>query len=99
MKDYRQLALRQLKDQQIPFAPVERRLGQLERTEKLLTEIIPDKKYPYPYVYYRITDFRTDSNPQLIFEAADLEHDLQLFIDDLNETVPPIPAEKFPEPV
>jgi RNA polymerase primary sigma factor len=99
MKDYRQLVLRQLKDQQIRFAPVEKRLGQLERSEKLLTEIIPGKKYPYQYVFYRITDFRTNSNPQLIIEAADLEHDLQLFIDDLNETVPPVPAEKFPEPV
>jgi RNA polymerase primary sigma factor len=99
MKDYRQPALRQLKDQQIRFAPVEKRLGQLERAEKLLTEIVPGKKYPYQYVCFRITDFRTETHPQLMIDAQDLEHDLQLFIDDLNVTVPPIPAERLPEPV
>jgi RNA polymerase primary sigma factor len=99
MKEYRHPALRQLKDQQVRFAPVEKRLGQLERIEKLLTEIQPGKKYPYQYVCFRITDFRTDSYPNLVLDAEDLEHDLQLIIQDLSETVPPVPAEKLPEPV
>ena len=80
MKDYRHPALRQLKEQQVRFAPVEKRLGQLDRIEKLLTEITPSKKYPYQYVCFRITDFRTDANPNLMIEGTELEHDLQLFI-------------------
>src|SRR5262245_18040217 len=99
MKDYRHPALRQLKDQQVRFAPVEKRLGQLERIEKLLTEISPGKKYPYQYLCFRITDFRTDSYPNLLIDAEDLEHDLQLFVEHLSETVPPVPAEKLSEPV
>ncbi|HMO37503.1 MAG TPA: RNA polymerase subunit sigma-70, partial [Gemmatales bacterium] len=99
MKDYRQPALRQLKEQQVRFAPVEKRLGQLERIEKLLSELVPSKNYPYQYICYRITDFRTDANPQLVISGADLEHDLQLFIQDLSDTVPPVPAEKLSEPV
>ncbi|HMP15719.1 MAG TPA: sigma-70 family RNA polymerase sigma factor [Gemmatales bacterium] len=87
MKDYRQPA------------PVEKRLGQLERIEKLLSELVPSKNYPYQYICYRITDFRTDANPQLVISGADLEHDLQLFIQDLSDTVPPVPAEKLSEPV
>jgi RNA polymerase sigma factor (sigma-70 family) len=99
MNDYRQSAIRSLKDQQVRFAPVEKRLGQLERSEKLLGEIIPGKKYPYQYVYYRIINHRSDDHPQLLIEATDLEHDLRLFIEDINDTVPPVPAEKLPEPV
>ena len=89
LKEYRHPALRQLKEQQVRFAPVDKRLGQLDRIEKLLTEITPSKKYPYQYVCFRITDFRTDANPNLLIEGKELEHDLQLFIQDLNETVPP----------
>jgi RNA polymerase sigma factor (sigma-70 family) len=99
MKDYRLPALRQLKEQQVRFAPVDARLGQLDRMEKLLSEISPSKKYPYQYVCYRITDFRTDANPNLLIEGKELEHDLQLFIEDLNNTVPPVPAEKLSEPM
>lgn len=99
MKDYRHPALRQLKEQQVRFAPVDARLGQLDRIEKLLSEISPSKKYPYQYVCYRITDFRTDANPNLLIEGKELEHDLQLFIEDLNSTVPPVPAEKLSEPM
>jgi RNA polymerase primary sigma factor len=99
LKDYRHPALRQLKEQQVRFAPVDKRLGQLDRIEKLLTEITPSKKYPYQYICFRITDFRTDANPNLLIEGKELEHDLQLFIQDLNETVPPVPAEKLSEPM
>ena len=99
MKEYRHPALRQLKEQQVRFAPVDKRLGQLDRIEKLLTEITPSKKYPYQYVCFRITDFRTDANPNLMIEGTELEHDLQLFIEDLNNTVPPVSTDKISEPM
>lgn len=99
MKEYRHPALRQLKEQQVRLAPVETRLGQLDRIEKLLSEITPGKKYPYQYICYRITDFRVDANPNLLFDGQDLEHDLQLFIEDLNKTVPPVSTDKIPEPM
>ena len=99
MRSYKHPAMKQLKDQQVRFAPVERRLDQLNRAERLLTEIEPARKYPYQYVCFRITDFRSESYPQLLVDGADLEHDLTLFIQDLAATVPAVPADQMPEPV
>jgi len=99
MSDYRNPAIRQLKDQQVRFAPVEKRQEQLDRLERLLAEVEPDRKFPYPYVCYRITDYRTNHYPQLLIEGKDLEHDLRLFIRDLAETVPPLPQDQVAEEV
>jgi len=99
MRSYKHPAMKQLKDQQVRFAPVEKRLEQLNRAERLLTEIDPAKKYPYQFVCFRVTDFRSDLYPQLLIDGADLEHDLTLFIQDLAATVPAVPAEELPEPV
>jgi hypothetical protein len=49
---YRHPALRQLKEQQARFAPKERRLEQIDRAERLLTETDPDKRYPYEYLVF-----------------------------------------------
>lgn len=99
MREYRHPALRQLKDQQIRFVPVEKLQQQLNRIEKLVTELDPHKKYPYQFVCYRITEFRSDSYPQLMIDGVDLEHDLRLFVEDLCEKIGPTPAELIPEPV
>jgi RNA polymerase sigma factor (sigma-70 family) len=99
MSDYRNPAIRQLKDQQVRFAPVEKQLEQLKRIEKLLSEIETGRKFPYQYVCFRITEFRSSSYPHLLIEGDDLEHDLRLFIRDLGATVPPVPAEELPEAV
>jgi RNA polymerase primary sigma factor len=99
MRDYKNPVMLQLSSQQTRFAPVERRLQQLNRAERFLTEINPEKKYPYQLVCWKITDFRPDSYPDLLLDGADLEHDLALLIRDLAATVPPVPAEEMPEPV
>ena len=36
------------------------------RVEKLLAEIEPEKKYPYQYICFRITEYRPDSYPDLV---------------------------------
>jgi len=99
MSDYRNPALRQLKEQQVRYAPVEKQLEQLDRTEKLLAELDTGRKFPYQYVCFRITEFRSTSYPHLIINGDDLEHDLQLLVRDLAANVPPVPAEDLPEPV
>jgi RNA polymerase sigma factor (sigma-70 family) len=99
MRQYKHPALRQLRDQQVRYAPAERRLEQLSRAEKLVTEILPEKLYPYQFVCYRITHYRSDQYPDLRISGRDLEHDLSLFIQDLSATVPAVPAEEVPEPV
>ena len=99
MRDYKNPALKQLKDQQVRFAPAEQRLQQLNRAERLLAEIDPTKKYPYQYLCFRITEYRPETFPHLLISGADLEEDLTLFIRDLAATVPAVPPEEVPEPV
>ena len=84
MDRYRHPALRQLKDQQVRFAPLDKRLEQIDRAEALLAEIDPDKKYPYQFVCYRIMDFRPDSYPGLLLDGSELKHDLRVFIEDVS---------------
>ena len=53
------------KEQQARFAPKERRLEQIDRAERLLGEIEPEKRYPYEYLVFRITGFRPERAPDL----------------------------------
>jgi RNA polymerase primary sigma factor len=84
---FKQMALRQLADQQVRFAPPARRREQALRAEKLLTEVEAGKHYPYQYVCFRITEFRPDSHGDLLIEGADLAHDLREMIRLLDDPV------------
>ena len=84
MDRYRHAALRQLKDQQVRFAPVDKRQEQVDRAETLLSEIDPTKNYPYQLIGFRILGFRSDTFPGLVLDGADLVHDLRVFIEDLS---------------
>src|SRR5438132_4947893 len=99
MSEFKNPAMKQLADQQVRFAPPSRRLDQLARAEKLLTEIDHGRQYPYQYVCYRITDFRPDSYPDLRIEGRDLEHDITLFIETIARATPAVPVESVSEPV
>jgi RNA polymerase sigma factor (sigma-70 family) len=92
-------ALKQLTDQQVRFAPPARRMEQLARAERLLAEIDVQKKYPYQFVCFRITEFRPDTFPELLIAGEELRHDLGLFIARLAESIPAIPVEEVQEPV
>ncbi|HEV3257833.1 MAG TPA: sigma-70 family RNA polymerase sigma factor [Gemmataceae bacterium] len=99
MISFKNPALKQLADQQVRFAPPARRLQQLSRAERLLGEIDPTKQYPYPFVCYRITDFRPNSYPDLLIDGYDLRHDLCLIIQELARSMPAMPVETLAEPV
>ncbi|MCS7014639.1 MAG: sigma-70 family RNA polymerase sigma factor [Gemmatales bacterium] len=99
VEKFRNELLRQLYDQTVRYAPVERKLEQLSRAERLLTEIEHQRTYPYQYVCYRLTGFRPDSHVDEMITGEDLEHDLSLFIAMLSESVPAVPVEQMPEPV
>jgi RNA polymerase sigma factor (sigma-70 family) len=92
-------ALKELAEQQVRFAPPAKRLEQLARAEKLLAEIDPARSYPYQYVCYRVTDFRSDAYPDLLVRGDVLEHELCLIIEALVRTTPAVPVEAVPEPV
>jgi RNA polymerase primary sigma factor len=83
--DYKVPAMRQLRDQQVRFAPREKKLEQTRQAEKLIHEIDPDRTYSYEYLCYRITDFRPDISPGMTMPGLKASHDLRLFIEDLSD--------------
>ena len=91
---YRSPAIKQL----ARFAPKERRQQQLDRTESLLTEIDPIKRYPYDYLCFRITGYRPDGDTDLVLTGDDVQHDLRLLLEDFARLVL-IPAQEVDEPV
>lgn len=99
MSEFKTLALKELTDQQVRFAPVARRTEQLAKAERLLAEVDPRKKYPYQFVCFRVTDFRSDAHPELLIAGPDLKHDLALFVKRLERSLPPLPVELAAEPM
>lgn len=98
MGRYRHPALKQFADQQVRFAPPERKEEQMERAEALLQELTPEKEYPYQYICYRVTEYRPDNYPDLLLDGADVIHDLRLFIEDVSASTNVSP-EDVDEPV
>jgi RNA polymerase sigma factor (sigma-70 family) len=97
--NFRISALKQLTDQQVRFAPPARRAQQLTRAERLLAELDLKKHYPYPFVCYRITDYRPETFADPLISGEDLAHDLCLFIEALGRRTPAVPIEAVPERV
>lgn len=84
--DYHVPILRQLRDQQVRFAPREKKLEQVDRAERLLQELDPGRQYTYEFLCFRVTDYRPESFPNLKIQGADAEHDLRLFVEDVSES-------------
>lgn len=96
--EYLSPALRELRDQQVRFAPREKKIEQVDRAERLLAEIAPNKTYTYEYLCYRITDFRPEVSANAKVKGAEAEHDLRLFVEDLSDAAD-VPADAAGEPV
>jgi RNA polymerase sigma factor (sigma-70 family) len=92
-------ALRELAEQQTRFAPPARRQAQAAAALKLLAEIDPAKSYPYQYVCFRVTDYRSEAHPDLMIPGDVLRHDLELFARRVEKSVPPLPIEQSVEPM
>jgi RNA polymerase sigma factor (sigma-70 family) len=96
---YQYQALQELADQQVRFAPPQRRLEQMQRAERLLAEVDPAKEYPYQFICYRVTDYRPDAYADLLLGGQGLVHDLYLLIAELAGSLPAVPADTLTEPV
>ena len=83
-KDYLNPAIRQLRDQQVRFAPREKRMEQASQAETLLSELDPKRTYPYGYICFRITNYRPESYPDLKLTGQEAGHDLRLFVEDVS---------------
>ncbi len=91
-------AIRQLRDQQVRFAPREKKIEQVEQAEKLLGELDPKRTYTYQYVCFRITRFRPEAYPDLRLTGKEASHDLRLFVEDVSDAAN-VPADSVGERV
>ena len=83
--DYLNPAIRQLRDQQVRFAPRDKKLEQADQAEKLLGELDPKRTYTYEYVCFRITNYRPETYPNLKVTGDEARHDLRLFVEDVSD--------------
>ena len=97
-KDYVNTTLRELRDQQVRYAPREKKLDQADRAERLLCELDPSRTYTYEYLCYRITDFRPESHLNVKMSGDAARHDLRLFVEDVSDAAN-LPVEAAGEPV
>lgn len=86
MTTYKNPAIRQLKDQQVRYAPRDVRLEQIDRAERLLNEIEGGREYRYQDLCQKITTYKPELYPDLVVEGDDAAHDLRLFIEDLSDS-------------
>lgn len=96
--EYRSQILKQLRDQQVRYAPRERKLEQVANAEDLLHEIDVEKTYPYELLCFRVTGYRPESTPHLTIAGEDLAYDLRLFIEDVSDAAD-ICVEEVGQPV
>ncbi len=98
MTKYRNPAMRQLKDQQVRYAPVDVRIEQMDKAETLLHDIDPEATYHYRDLCEKVTSFRSELYPDLLIDGQDAIHDLKLLVEDLSASAD-IPVERAGEPV
>ena len=98
MSRYLNPALKQLKDQQVRYAPRDVQLKQIDRAERLLEKIRPGDTCRYPDLCAEITSYRSELYPDLVLTGEEALHDLRCFIEDLSDSAE-IPVESADEPV
>jgi RNA polymerase primary sigma factor len=96
--EYLNPVIRQLRDQQVRFAPRDKKIEQVDRAERLLSELEPSRTYSYEYVCFRVTDFRPDDYPDLRLSGKEASHDLRLFVEDVSDAAN-LPADAVGERV
>lgn len=82
---YMNPAIRELRDQQVRFAPRDKKMEQVDQAEKLLAELDHKRTYTYEYVCYRITNYRPTAYPDLQLSGKEASHDLRLFVEDVSD--------------
>jgi len=84
--DYQTALLKQLRDQQVRFAPRDKKVDQVNRAERLLGELEPGRVYTFEYLCFRITDYRPEISPKESMSGQEARHDLRLFVEDVSDS-------------
>ncbi|MDR0705423.1 MAG: sigma-70 family RNA polymerase sigma factor [Planctomycetaceae bacterium] len=77
--------IKELSDQQVRYAPREKKIEQCRRAEKLYQEISRNETYTYRFICAGITDFRTEMHQDVMLDGKKVKHDLLLFIEDVYD--------------
>ena len=96
--DYLCDSIRELRDQQVRFAPREKKLEQIDAAELLMREIKLGRNYNFEFVCFRITGYRIDQGPIVQISGDELRRDLHRFIEDMADSAD-LRAEEFGQPV
>ncbi|MEE9212097.1 MAG: helix-turn-helix domain-containing protein [Phycisphaeraceae bacterium] len=80
---------------QLTFTPPAKRIEQVRRAERLHDELDPAKAYPFDFIAYRITGYRSESKDSSLLVGAAIMPDLRLMIDALSRSVE-MPADDEP---
>lgn len=72
---------------QLTYAPPRTRIAQVAAAEELLHSIDPAKAYPFDYVVFRITGYRSKKGADGLLTGVALQHDLGLLIEQLSDTL------------
>ena len=96
--NYKCDSIRELRDQQVRFAPRDKKLEQIDAAEKLLQELQIKQDYNFEFVCFRITGYRMDPGPIVKISGKNLRSDLHNFIEDLSESAD-LAASEFGQPV
>lgn len=98
MSRYQHPLMKQLTDQQVRYAPRDVRLQQLDRAERLLSDLDGERSYTYGELCAKITDYHPENYAESIIEGAEAIHDLRCFIEDLSDSAN-ISVDSIPEEV
>ena len=96
--DYKCDSIAELRDQQVRFAPRERKLEQVDCAERLLRDLKDGRDYNFEFISFRLTGFRPENAPVIKISTKDLRHDLLCFIEDLSEAAN-VAADDVAQPV
>ncbi len=91
--NYRSDAMRALRDQQVRYAPRDRKVSQIEAAEKLWGELEPSRRYSFEYICFRVTGYRPEAMPPATLTGEEARHDLLLLIEDLSDSADLRPEE------
>ena len=95
---YHYPVLKELSDQQCRFALREKKIEQSRRAEELYRIIDPEAEYSYRFICQGITEFRSDSHPDVSLRGHLLRRDLLRLIAELFNSAQ-VPVETVDEKV
>ena len=85
-KKYTYQAIKKL-CRQLLLSPPKVRLAELERAEELIGDIARTERYPYDFVYERITGYESSQSPSSLMTGQPLLQDLTLLCEELSESL------------